>query len=250
MVDTEGRPDRPGAEGLLCDGSGEYSRSVIQKLYAWDSRWDRKEAGDRISDLRSLAVEKADRSMRITSWGNVTKMRDAGEILLDGSEDELKELRTWLFKENIRVTELRSELEEVRELLEKEKKQFREEMKIIGRRMELDRKRLQQENNFFEQKLKILQSGFEKLEEDRRRFQREKDHFLSCREGHGESQVFFHRPEITTMLFRGVNSFLALKKRYKDLMKMYHPDNVAGDQEMVQLINLEYEELKKGYERH
>ena len=51
------------------------------------------------------------------------------------------------------------------------------------------------------------------------------------------------------MLFRGVNSFLALKKRYKDLIKMYHPDNVAGDHEMVQLINREYEELKKGYEK-
>ena len=29
---------------------------------------------------------------------------------------------------------------------------------------------------------------------------------------------------------------------------MFHPDNVAGDQEMVQLINREYEELKKAYE--
>ena len=47
------------------------------------------------------------------------------------------------------------------------------------------------------------------------------------------------------LLFRGVNlnNPLALKKRYKDLMKMFHPYNFSGDQEMVQLINQEYSAL-------
>ena len=49
-------------------------------------------------------------------------------------------------------------------------------------------------------------------------------------------------------LFRGVNSALALKKRYKDLMKMFHPDNISGDQDMVQLINQEYSELCRRYD--
>ena len=34
----------------------------------------------------------------------------------------------------------------------------------------------------------------------------------------------------------------------KDLMKMFHPDNVTGDHEMVQIITREYEELKRAYE--
>ncbi|MBR6770796.1 MAG: J domain-containing protein [Lachnospiraceae bacterium] len=176
-------------------------------------------------------------------------MRDAEEILQDGCEEELKELKVWLFKENIRMRELRNELEEVQSLLEKERKQFHDEMAKLTRRIEMDRKRLVQENRFFEQKMKILQSGFEKLDEDRRKFQREKDKFLTRKESSGEGHIFFHRPELTTLLFRGVNSFLALKKRYRDLVKMYHPDNVAGDQEMVQMINREYERLKKKYEK-
>ena len=107
-------------------------------------------------------------------------MRDAEEILQDGCEEELKELKVWLFKENIRMRELRNELEEVQSLLEKERKQFHDEMAKLTRRIEMDRKRLVQENRFFEQKMKILQSGFEKLDEDRRKFQREKDKFLIC----------------------------------------------------------------------
>ena len=49
-------------------------------------------------------------------------------------------------------------------------------------------------------------------------------------------------------IFRGVNSALALKKRYKDLMKIFHPDNISGDQGMVQLINQEYSELCRRYD--
>ena len=50
------------------------------------------------------------------------------------------------------------------------------------------------------------------------------------------------------MLFQGVKSQLALKKRYKDLIKMFHPDNIAGDHEMVLTVNAVYEKLKREYE--
>ena len=50
------------------------------------------------------------------------------------------------------------------------------------------------------------------------------------------------------LLFRGVNNPLALKKRYKDLMKMFHPDNISGDAQMVQLINEEYSMLCRQFD--
>ena len=50
------------------------------------------------------------------------------------------------------------------------------------------------------------------------------------------------------LLFRGANNPLTIKKRYKDLMKMFHPDNVCGDAEMVQLINEEYSALCRQYD--
>ena len=46
------------------------------------------------------------------------------------------------------------------------------------------------------------------------------------------------------MFFAGVTSELALKKRYKDLIKIYHPDNISGDTNTIQEINREYDELK------
>ena len=46
-----------------------------------------------------------------------------------------------------------------------------------------------------------------------------------------------------------MNSQAALKKRHKELMKIYHPDNSCGDQEILIKINEEYEELKLRFER-
>ena len=51
--------------------------------------------------------------------------------------------------------------------------------------------------------------------------------------------------DIAAVLFRGANNPLALRKRYKDLLKIFHPDNLCGDGKLVQLINREYERRKK-----
>jgi len=45
------------------------------------------------------------------------------------------------------------------------------------------------------------------------------------------------------LLFKGINNPLALKKRYRDLSKIFHPDNLCGDTEVLQLINETYESL-------
>lgn len=53
--------------------------------------------------------------------------------------------------------------------------------------------------------------------------------------------------------FSGVKTYAELKKRYRELLKQYHPDNNEGDVEMFQKIRREYEELErffKTYERH
>ncbi|NLL76000.1 MAG: hypothetical protein GX235_01945 [Clostridiales bacterium] len=173
---------------------------------------------------------------------------DLEDILKNGSDEELNELKIWLFKENVRMENLRREIAELQDKFEKEKEQFYNEMRTLSHSMEIDRKRLLQENAFFDQKMKILQRGFEELDEDRRKFQKEKDKFEAQKEVFGGGTSFLGRTELADMLFRGVNSHLALKKRYKDLIKMFHPDNVAGDHEMVQIINREYEELRRAYD--
>ena len=52
----------------------------------------------------------------------------------------------------------------------------------------------------------------------------------------------------TGIFFRGVNNMVALKKRYKDLLKIYHPDNVAGDNDILLKINEEYKELMERFD--
>ncbi len=45
------------------------------------------------------------------------------------------------------------------------------------------------------------------------------------------------------MFFSGVGNKQSLKKRYKDLIKIYHPDNLDGDKDTIQEINSEYNKL-------
>ena len=49
------------------------------------------------------------------------------------------------------------------------------------------------------------------------------------------------------IFFSGVDNIQTLKKRYKELTKIYHPDNMAGDTSTLQIINRIYESLKKRY---
>lgn len=47
--------------------------------------------------------------------------------------------------------------------------------------------------------------------------------------------------------FTGVTNEEELKKRYKDLLKIYHPDNQTGDTKISQQIQREYEYLVKQF---
>lgn len=52
---------------------------------------------------------------------------------------------------------------------------------------------------------------------------------------------------VDVSLFAGCNSIESLSKRYKNLMKTFHPDNEDGDTEMTQKIQITYEQLQKEY---
>lgn len=134
----------------------------------------------------------------------------------DADEKALNELKEWLFKENVRI--------------------------------QMERKRLKQEEAFFEKKMDILKSGFAQLDLERKKVERDKLMLEAEKNVHINYSRQEKNIDVAEMLFQGVNSHLALKKRYKDLIKMFHPDNIAGDHEMVLVINKIYEELKQDYE--
>lgn len=176
-------------------------------------------------------------------------MENFEETLINGSQEELQELKSWLFRENIRLVTASKELESMQEHFLKEKVQFQEEMKLLNHKISMERQRLKEDNQFFEKKMEILKNGFSQLDIDRRRLDKEWAKLAAERELLGEHAVYDYDGVMdVSVFFHGVRNQLSLKKRYKDLIKIFHPDNVAGDKEIIQRINKEYENLKAGYE--
>lgn len=176
-------------------------------------------------------------------------MENFEETLVNGSQEELQELKSWLFRENIRLVTASKELESMQEQFLKEKVQFQEEMKLLNHKISMERQRLKEDNQFFEKKMEILKSGYSQLDIDRRRLDKEWARLTAERELLGDRAVYdYDGVRDVSVFFRGVRNPLALKKRYKDLIKIFHPDNVAGDKEIIQRINKEYENLKAEYE--
>ena len=169
--------------------------------------------------------------------------RNLEQIILSGNEDELSQLRIWLFKESVRLENQESALSERYAKLEKDEHTFKDRMDSAERRLETATKKLNNDKALFDQRLKILNNGFEQLNADKKKLESE---FIRL-----EREKAYQREDeydALDLLFRGVNSPLTLKKRYKDLMKMFHPDNISGDSYMVQLINQEYSVLCRQYD--
>ncbi len=169
--------------------------------------------------------------------------RDLEEIILNGTEDELAQLRIWLFKESVRLENQESALSEKYARLEKDEMALEHRMDAAEKKLETANKKLNNEKALFEQKLKILNNGFDQLNADKKKLESE---FIRL-----EKEKAYQREDeydALDLLFRGVYNALTLKKRYKDLMKMFHPDNVCGDAYMVQLINQEYNALCRQYD--
>ena len=166
----------------------------------------------------------------------------------DTSEKELKALKLWLFSENIRVETEKKKLQEMQNRYLKERVQLQEEMKLLNAKISASQQRLNQDELFFDKKMQILKSGFAQLDLDRQAFEREREQERRNWRQRQAEEEDYRRPLSSTdvgVMFAGVKNLLALKKRYKDLLKIFHPDNIAGDKAVVQEINKEYERLKR-----
>lgn len=146
-----------------------------------------------------------------------TEAQKINELLNDGSKDKLIQAMEWLSGENSRLLSERS--------------------------------RLKQEESFFNQKMEILKGGFAQLEAERRELEKNRLMMEAEKKVYKTSVRQGWEMDPAELLFQGVKSPLALKKRYRDLIKIFHPDNIAGDHEMVLRINKIYEELKRDYDK-
>lgn len=166
----------------------------------------------------------------------------------EASQDSLQELKAWLFRENIRLATAAAELEGKQAKFDEEKQRFQEEMKALNRKMTNEQRRIKKDHQLVEEKLEIIKDGFQKLDMDRRRLDKEWARLTAEKEFMEEHGLYDGLPEVS-VFFHGVKNPLTLKKRYKDLTKIFHPDNLAGDTEIIQKINREYESLKREFEK-
>lgn len=173
--------------------------------------------------------------------------QDNNKPIEEMSAEELNKMKIWLFKENVRVQNEKKELDEYREKLLQERSQFRDEIDMLSHKIVSEKKRLKEDKMFFDKKMEILVNGFKRLEADTAMFEKEKKRFESEKKYYMKEKTAMNADSVN-ILFRGINGPLTLKKRYRELLKIFHPDNLSGDMDMVQLLNKEYEKLKKEFE--
>ncbi len=175
------------------------------------------------------------------------------------TKDELEKLKHQLFLENVKIqsekAQIESEYEQIhrekkavtmeRRQLQREKKQLSIEMNELREQVEFERKRLKEDEKFIEKKQRIIEHSYELMQQDRLNLTAEKERVERERDVLRRMQAATQKEVYSTgVFFRGVNNPIALKKRYKDLLKIYHPDNICGDSDILLKINREYEELR------
>lgn len=184
----------------------------------------------------------------------LSKAMQKDPVNQDLSMEETLQAKLFLFKEFNKLEEMRDSLEQERRALEKKQKDLDEKEHKISQ----NTKALMEKELFFEKKMEILKDGFQmmdadrrKLEQDRAQLEIEKKHIID--EQRPRRNQYMNAFDVSGQLknavfFAGVNSLLACKKRYKDLLKIYHPDNFAGDSDTFVAIKAEYEKVLDYYE--
>lgn len=202
------------------------------------------------STVRGVAVEHHDKE-------GVIMVLDFDEKLKEvETPDELKKLKTWMFQEQVRIQARKDELEELRHELQRERTALENERNALDKKIEAEKKRFQDNEIFMKKKLKIIEDGYQQLSVDKKMLECERLNFEY-------EKVKFRKQKASTPpppkvypidtsgaeigFFKGVDNQLALRKRYKELLKIYHPDNRCGDAKTLMRIQAEYDGLKRQY---
>ena len=142
--------------------------------------------------------------------------------------------------------EQRNNLRKEQRKLEEDRRNFELEKKDFYFRKKMEEKRLTEEKRLFQMKWKILEEELQQLSREKQEVAKEKEWYYQ-RADRGRSYTVTGSEQDADMFFSGVDSELALKKRYKELIKIYHPDNLSGDTGTLQMINKTYDMLKKQF---
>ncbi|MCD7709655.1 MAG: molecular chaperone DnaJ [Clostridiales bacterium] len=136
-------------------------------------------------------------------------------------------------------------LDEERRALDEQRRALDRERREFTHRVEIEDRRLEQQQKLFDMKFKILEDELVKLASEKEHVERQKEFYSRLNDFEAQSAMCAPRDNIVRgeMFFTGVGNKQSLRKRYKDLIKIYHPDNLDGDKATIQEINSEYNKL-------
>ena len=167
------------------------------------------------------------------------------------TEEAVKVIADWRFQKTVgrRANELvtvdeREEFKRQQQLLESERQEFL-------RAKTFEEKRLAREKRIFDMEWQMLEEEWRRLAIEKERM----GHTRSGQKDSGQkesdtSERVMPGDVSVSVFFSGVKNMRMLRKRYRDLIKIFHPDNVSGDTGVIQKINEEYEMLKRRIERN
>ncbi len=142
-------------------------------------------------------------------------------------------------------------LEQERKALAEQRRKLERDRQEFARRVEIEDRRLEQERRLFDMKVKILEEELKKLASEKQYIEKQREFYSRVNEfeqtnyGNFDNGNSYSADNVIKgeMFFTGVGSKQSVKKRYRDLIKIYHPDNLDGDTEVIQEINSEYNKL-------
>lgn len=153
------------------------------------------------------------------------------------------EFEQWRVQETERLQFKKQKLRTQKRQIEQERMELDVEKRHFLHQQEFQETRYKNEEHLLDMKRQILESELYKLAEEKKRFEQKRSLYEKVESKQKED--IRKKPSAVhgAMFFAGINSQSALKKRYKDLLKIYHPDNQYGDTDTIQAINREYQRL-------
>lgn len=167
--------------------------------------------------------------------------------------EEINNLKVWMFQERVRIQAKKDELNELSRELQEEKRTLERERNALNAKIKAENKRFQDNEIFMAKKQKIIEDAFRQLAVDKKALECERLNFEYEKNKYRRQRLnsrttsFDNSSCQGAIFFRGVDNELALRKRYKELLKIFHPDNKCGDTKTLLLIQNEYESMKKQY---
>ncbi len=161
--------------------------------------------------------------------------------------EKRREFQREIAEERIRFQEeLAADRRRFTKELSADRHRFEQEQQDFYLKKEREERRLAEKERLIKAKWELLEMELQKLAGEREAFEKKKESEAVQADG-TQSRMTIKYPSEVELFFSGVENELDMKKRYRELIKIFHPDNASGDTQTLQMINRTYESLKKQF---